>query len=120
VLPPTASQTKQALPTVAVINASGVRGLDRVAADRLELEGFRTIIVEEQTERRAMNMVVDYTGLDRSNPVDRIVDVLSVQDRDLVVEPDPARQYDYRVYVGREYPRFACTRPVQAPKPVDQ
>lgn len=115
VLPPTTSQSGQVLPTVAVINASGVRGLDRVAADRLELEGFRTIIVEEQTERRAMNMVIDYTGLDRGNPIDEIVDVLSIQDSDIVVEPDPAREYDYRVYVGREYPRFACTRPVQAP-----
>ena len=120
VLPPTTSQTQQVLPTVAVINASGVRGLERVAADRLELEGFRTVIVEEQTERRAMNMVIDYTGLDKSNPVDRIVETLSVQDSDLVVEPDPSRDYDYRVYVGREYPRFACTRPVQAPRPVDQ
>jgi hypothetical protein len=120
ILPPTTSQTKRVLPTVAVINASGVNGLDRVAADRLELEGFRTIIVDEKTERRSMNMVVDYTGLDKSNPVDRIINVLSIQDSDVVVEADPARQYDYRVYVGREYPRFSCTRAVQPPKATAQ
>ncbi len=120
VTPPTTSQVNGVRPTVAVINASGIRGLDHVAADRLELEGFHTVIVQEDTERRSMNKVIDYTGLDKSNPVGRIVDVLSVQDSDLIVQPDPVREYDYRVYVGREYPRFACTRPVQAPKPVDQ
>lgn len=120
VVPPTSSQVKRVLPTVAVINASGIKGLDRVAADRLELEGFRTFIVEEQTARRSMNMVIDYTGLDKGNPIDRIVDVLSIQDSDITVQPDSARQYDYRVYVGREYPRFACTRAVQAPKATNQ
>lgn len=118
VLPPTSSQIRRTLPTVAVINASGVKGMAAVAADRLELEGFRTIVLDEQVARRSTTQVTDYTGLDKSNPVDSIVDVLHVQSGDVVTQPDPNRQYDYQVIVGNEYIYRSCTRPVLPPKEI--
>lgn len=118
VLPPTASQASRQLPTVAVVNASGINGLASVAADRLELDGFRTIIVDEPANRRAYNYVIDYTGLDKSNPIDVIKDVLSIADSEVEIAPDPQRQYDYKVYIGSEYPTFSCTRPVDPPRAI--
>ncbi len=118
VLPPTASQTSRQLPTVAVVNASGIDGLAMVAADRLELEGFRAIVVDDPGNRRAYNYVVDYTGLDKSNPIEAIKDVLSIADSEVEVTPDPQRQYDYMVYIGSEYPTFSCTRSVEPPREI--
>lgn len=118
VLPPTASQSRRQLPTVAVVNASGIDGLAMVTADRLELEGFRAIILDEPGSRRAYNYVIDYTGLDKSNPIESIKDVLSIADSEVEVMPDPQRQYDYMVYIGSEYPTFSCTRPVEPPREI--
>ena len=37
-------------PTVAFINGSGIPGMARIAADRLELEGFRTVILNDPAQ----------------------------------------------------------------------
>lgn len=118
-IPPTASRLGATAPTVEVINASGIYGLDQVAADRLELEGFRPIIVQDSSVgRRALNSVIDYTGQSKNNPIDTIVDVLSIEADGISVEPDPDRNYDYRVVIGNSYPSLSCTRAVQPPQPV--
>ncbi|MCU0514466.1 MAG: LCP family protein [Anaerolineae bacterium] len=120
VLPPTASQIRRIIPTVAIVNASGVRGMDYVAADRLELEGFRTVVLDEEAPRRGESEVIDYTGLDKSNPVTAIVDVLSIPEDTVQTQPDPQRTYDYKVYLGSQYQFRSCTRPVIPPRPVSQ
>jgi LCP family protein required for cell wall assembly len=115
VLPPTSSQIARTIPTVAVVNASGARGMGYVAADRLELEGFRPIVLEEEVPRQTPTSVIDYTGLDKDNPIDSIVSVMRIDDGSISVEADTQRDYDYRVVVGSDYRFRSCTRPVQAP-----
>ncbi len=128
VLPPTGSRARPVRPTVAIVNASGISTLDDIAADRLELEGFDTTIVEEPTSPRNYNHIIDYTGATKGNPISSIQRVLSVTDEGVEVQPDPNREYDFKVYIGALYINWTCTRdviqpdlstPSPEPRPVD-
>lgn len=113
--PPTRNQVNGHLPTIAVINASGIDGLGYVAADRLELEGFRTSVIYEWSPPRDYSQIVDHTGLTKGSHVGTLQQVLRVTDQGVRIDPDPARDYDYRVFIGNSYQFNACTRPVIQP-----
>lgn len=118
VLPPNASQIKPQQPTIAVVNASGMPTLDLVAADRLELEGFKTIVIDEaNVQFRQYDHIVDYTGATKGSPLGKIQKILRVTADGIEITPDPNRQYDYKVYVGSIYKFWSCTRDVLQPKP---
>ncbi len=120
VLPPNASQIKPQRPTIAVINASGVPTLELVAADRLELEGFKTIVLHEDgVQFRQYDHIIDYTGATKGSPTGKIQKLLRVTDDGLEVLPDPNREYDYKVYIGSIYKYWSCTRDVIQPKPAE-
>lgn len=117
IAPPTASQIHLARPTIAIVNASGIPQLDIITAQRLELEGFHTILLNEWSTPRDYNKIIDYTGEDKGNPIDRIQRVLRVTPEGVEVSPDPNRQYDYKVYIGNQYQFWTCTRDVIQPSP---
>lgn len=118
VLPPIASQIRPERPLVAVVNASGVRYMARVVADRLELEGFRTVILNEWSQPREYNHIVDYTGATKGSPIGTLQRVLHVTDDGLSFEPDPLREYDFKVFLGNNEQFWTCTRNViQPPAP---
>jgi LCP family protein required for cell wall assembly len=118
-LPPTSTRGSVQRPTVAVINASEIPGMAAVAADRLELEGFETTVLDEPANYRRYNHIVDYTGATKGNPIERIQDVLRVTEEGIEIEPDSERDYDYRVYIGWMYQYWSCTRDVIQP-PVEE
>lgn len=122
VLPPTRSQRSNDHPTIAIVNATGTQIIDwaLIAAHRLELEGFKTFILDETTNFRNWNHIVDYTGAEKGNPIDQIQRTLRVTEEGISTEPDPNRQYDYKVYIGANYGQFMCTRPIMPPKPIDE
>jgi len=115
VTPPTASQFRALRPTVAILNESGSASLARVAADRLELEGFLVTVLGDGPERRRYNKIVDHVGAEKGNPLPIIQRTLRVTDEGVQIVPDPNRAYDYTVYVGALYAGLACTRPVLPP-----
>ncbi|MEO8613250.1 MAG: LCP family protein, partial [Chloroflexota bacterium] len=115
VRPPTGSRAGAIRPKVEVVNASGVENLDRLVADRLELEGFDTEVVSEPANPRNYNHIIDYTGATKGNPIGTIQKVLSVTDEGSEVQPDPNREYDFKVYVGALYLNWTCTRDVIQP-----
>lgn len=115
VLPPTPHRATAHRPTVALVNASGIGVLDNIAADRLELEGFETILLDETTTPRNYNHIIDYTGATKGNPVGDLMRVLSVTDEGLEIAPDAQRDYDYKVYIGGLYINWTCTRNVIQP-----
>ena len=118
VLPPNASQIKPQRPTIAIVNASGIPTLDLVAADRLELEGFKTIVIDEaNVQYRQYDHIVDYSAATKGSPIGKIQKILRVTDDGIEITPDPNRQYDYKVYVGGMYQYWSCTRDVLQPKP---
>lgn len=115
VMPPSASQVRLNRPTIAIVNASGVEHIDQVAADRLELEGFRTIILDEPASPRNYNHIVDYTGATKGSPLGKIQSVLRVTEEGVEILPDPNRQFDFKVYIGAMYQFWTCTRDVIQP-----
>ncbi|MGB1287816.1 MAG: LCP family protein, partial [Aggregatilineales bacterium] len=119
VQPPGSSRLGTIAPTVAIVNASEYNSMAQVAADRLELEGFRTVIIQEpDTYKREASEVIDYTGLSKGNPVDIIVDRMSIGVENISVDPDAEREYDYKVYIGRDYINYSCTRAIQPPRAI--
>ncbi|MFQ3646459.1 MAG: LCP family protein [Anaerolinea sp.] len=105
-------------PSVALINGTNNPEYDfiaRIAADRLELEGFRTTIVQQQTRRRYWNHIIDHTGDEKGGYLSMLMRVLSTTQEGVRVEPDPLRSVDYTVYLGYNYLSYACTRPVLPP-----
>ncbi len=122
VLPRSNSQLATTHPTVAVVNATGTQIIDwaLIAVHRLELEGFNAFILDEPTNFRNWNHIIDYTGDDKGNPIGTIQRTLRVTDDGVSVEPDPDRDYDYKVYIGINYGQFMCTRPIMPPVPIDE
>jgi LCP family protein required for cell wall assembly len=120
VLPPSASQVRLERPTIALVNASGVNHMDRVAADRLELEGFHTIVLDEPASPRNYNHIVDYTGATKGSPLGKIQSTLRVTNEGVEILPDPNRQYDFKVYIGAMYQFWTCTRDVIQPTPTPE
>jgi hypothetical protein len=115
VTPPTSSQFSTARPRVAVYNESGMAGLARVAADRLERAGFSTVALDGASRNRQYNKVIDYTGLEKGNPLSLIQQVLRITAEGVESLPQAQRDYDYEVFIGRQYSYFSCTRSVLPP-----
>lgn len=120
VAPSSTSTLAESRPRVGIVNVSGVPYMARVASDRLELEGFRTEILTETASPRQWNLIIDYTGLEKGNPITRIQRALATTDDGIQQSPQATRPYDYKVYLGANYPYYACTRPVRQPKPTPE
>ncbi|XWX04132.1 LCP family protein [Aggregatilineales bacterium SYSU G02658] len=112
------SRVQVAPPTVALINSTNNPDYDfiaQIAADRLELEGFRAVIVRERTQRRNWNHIIDHTGDEKGGHLGTLMRVLATTAQGVSVQPDPMRSVDYTVYLGYNYLGYACTRPVLPP-----
>lgn len=117
VMPTTNLRIRPERPTLAVINASGIRGMARIVADRLELEGFRTFILDQWSSPREYNKIIDYTGATKGSSVGRLQQLLHTTDEGVEIIPDANREYDYVVYIGNSYQFQACSRNVIQPPP---
>lgn len=114
--PPTASQINMAGLRIEVINSAGFRGLATLAADRLSQEGFAPIIVQEPGLYRDYTSIYDYTGQERNSPIPIFQRLFRTTDDGIIVQPDPNRTVDYRIFVGNSYIGWSCTRGVIPPK----
>jgi LCP family protein required for cell wall assembly len=120
VMPTTGNQVTAIRPTIAIVNATGDSYFDylaQIAADRLELDGFRTTIVEEATSSRNFNHIIDYTGETKGSKLETLMRVLSTTIEGVEVTPQSERTFDYKVYIGYNYQFYACTRPIIPPAP---
>jgi LCP family protein required for cell wall assembly len=111
--PPTEHQLVQEGARIEVINASGVRDLDDVAADRLAWEGFVPVIGEPTPNFRQYTVIYDFTGQTKGSSLGTLQRVLRVGDEGVIIEPDPNRTVDFRVVIGGSY--YSCTHAVQPP-----
>lgn len=102
-------------PTVAIVNVTGIGSMARVAADRLELEGFQTVVLDEVTSPREYNKIIDYTGETRDSALSALQRVLRVTDEGVEIAPDPNPEYDFKIYLGSQYTYWTCTRDVIQP-----
>lgn len=120
VTPPTRSRLASQLPTVAIYNGSGIIGLDWVAAQRLEREGFRTVVTRQWTNPRNYNFLIDHIGESKNSAAPIIQKVMRVTDESVRIDPDAAREYDYELHLGNTYQFTACTFPVAQPTHEDE
>lgn len=115
--PPGASRVRPPRPLVWVLDAGAGAAMTAVAADRLELEGLRTVVQDEISAYRDYSHIIDFNGGTKGSPLARIQRVLRVTDDGVEITPDPAREADFVVYVGEQYRYWSCTRDVIQPTP---
>jgi LCP family protein required for cell wall assembly len=114
--PPTPNQSALRGLRVQVVNAGGINGLATVAADRLAQAGLNPEIITEATHYREFTAIYDYTGQTKGSPIAAMQDLFRTTSDGVVVEPDPNRTVDYKIYVGASYRAWACDRPVIQPE----
>lgn len=109
--PPTASQVMGQNARIEIVNASGIRGLATVAADRLLWEGFSVTIADQPAANtRQYTQIVDQTGQTKGGYLDVLQDLFRVGDAGVVIDVQADRDFDYRVFIGNTY--YPCTHPV--------
>jgi hypothetical protein len=113
-LPVTEQQLIREGAVVEVVNATGWRGMARVAAERLAWEGFVPRISSENVMYQDYTAIYDYTGQSKGSSLGALQAALRVSDQQVRVEPDPNRSVDFRVVLGGQY--YACTYAVAAPE----
>jgi LCP family protein required for cell wall assembly len=113
IMPPTEHRLMREGASIEIINASGVRGLDQVAADRLAWEGFVPTIGAPAPAYRDYTVIYDYTGQTKGSSLGTLQSALRVSDEGVIAEPDSNRDVDYRVVIGGNY--YACTYAVTPP-----
>lgn len=107
VTPPTANQLRADPVTVEIVNASGVRSMDRVAAWRLSWEGIAATVAPPAARATAYTQLIDLSGQTKASPAQLVMRALNLRAEALNVEPDPARTSDFRLIIGQDY--FPCT-----------
>lgn len=112
--PPTSSQVVSEGATIEVVNATGIRDMDRVAADRLSWEGFVPTLGSPAPQYQNYSIIYDFTGQTKGSSLGRLQAVLRVSDESVIIEPDPNRTVDFRVVLGGTY--YACTHGVMPPQ----
>jgi LCP family protein required for cell wall assembly len=111
--PPTQSELVRENARVEIVNASGVRGFGRVAAERLALEGFVPYLSNEAVPYREYTVIYDYTGRSKGSSLGALQAALRVTDNGVLIEPNSGREVDFRVEIGGSY--FSCTHNVIQP-----
>ncbi|NWF68648.1 MAG: LCP family protein [Chloroflexi bacterium] len=106
--PPTQSQVSVERATIAVYNGTTNTDWDRVAAERLNWEGFSAVAMgAAQTSSYTDTVLIDYTGQEKGSSLEAIALLLNIRPENVLIEPDPNRSSDFAVIVGSSY--NSCT-----------
>lgn len=111
--PPTANQIRANPVTVEVVNASGVRGMDAVAAWRLGWEGINAVIASPAASAQPYTRLIDLAGQAKGNTSEMLRRALNLGESSVSVEPAADRTADFRLIVGQNY--YPCTYGVIPP-----
>ncbi|MFN8451744.1 MAG: LCP family protein [Anaerolineae bacterium] len=112
--PSTASQLVREHARVEIVNASGMRSMGQVAADRLAWEGFVPLIASDTPPYQDGTLIYDYAGRGKGSSLSALAEALRVPAENIVTEADPNRTVDFRVVLGGSY--SSCTYNVAAPQ----
>ncbi len=106
--PPTQNRLAAERPTIEVLNGTPFERWDEVAADRLAWEGFSPTAAGPADSQDYQDTVLyDYTGRRKGSSLELLMAVLNVSEENVVIEPDPNREVDFRVVLGTSY--NSCT-----------
>ncbi len=102
--PPSQAQLVQQGATIAVYNGTQNSLWDRVAAERLQWEGFLGFAAGEAPDGSTdQTIIIDHTGQQKGSSLNELVRLLNVSVDNVRVEPDPGRASDFTVIVGTDY-----------------
>lgn len=103
--PPTANQIAVRPDTITVYNGTPNENWDRVAAERLQWEGFAaTFAGASPLGEQADTILIDHTGREeKGSNLSEIAEILSVKPENIRLEPDPNRAVDFEVILGSSY-----------------
>lgn len=110
--PPTTSRLGGQAPSIEIVNASGVRTMGQIAAARLEWEGFRVYLLENEPYV-AHSRLLDLVGASKESAIPALQASLNLDDDQIETEPSSERSADYRFTIGADY--YPCTYPVVPP-----
>ena len=107
--PPSRNQLAIAGSTIAVINASGYDNWDIVATERLRWDGFNAIAMGESPDKAVLHSsrLIDHVASSKGSLVPRLRKALNLTNKQVDAQADPMRQYDYEVFIGKDYE--SCT-----------
>ena len=107
--PPTANQLTLTGPSIAVYNGSGQANWDRVASERLRWDGYHAIAMGPLDDGAVQDasQLIDYAASEKGSIVPGISKALNLSPAQVQTQPNPSRQYDYEVILGRDY--RSCT-----------
>jgi LCP family protein required for cell wall assembly len=111
--PPTSNQLRANPVRVEVVNATGIRDMDRVAAWRLAWEGIIPTIAAPAPRALGYTQLIDLSGQAKASPSELVMHALNLRPAALTIAPDPGRSSDFRLIVGQDY--FPCTYNVLIP-----
>lgn len=111
--PPPQSRLVVVGASIAVYNGTDNTNWDRVAADRLDWEGFQAMSMgaADRTDY-AETVLIDRTGQQKASSLNAIARLLNVRQENIIFDPDPDREADFEVILGANY--NSCDAPVQA------
>ncbi|MBN1430840.1 MAG: LCP family protein [Anaerolineae bacterium] len=105
--------------TVKVEVRNGTPGdrLDEVAADRIIREGGMLVVPTGFADNKnyAQTVIYDFTGSRKATQLQRLQRLLRVADKQVIVQPDPNRAFDYVIILGTDYQNRTCTYNVPIP-----
>ncbi len=104
VTPPAANRLRLSSASIEIQDGTlyGI-GWGFVAADRLAWEGFQPSVTGNTPSAVGVTQIYDFTGQTKGSELQRLQDILRVSEANIISQPDPDRQYDYRVVIGRSY-----------------
>ena len=107
--PPTANQLTLTGPSIAVYNGSGQADWDRVASERLRWDGYHAIAMGPLDDGAVQeaSRLIDYAASEKGSIVTGISKALNLPPAQAQTQPNPNREYDYEVILGRDY--RSCT-----------
>jgi LCP family protein required for cell wall assembly len=72
---------------VEVVNASGRKDMEAVAADRLAWEGFSVVSTSISDTVEAATQIVDYTTTPKGSPISRLASIFGVRQTNITAQP---------------------------------
>jgi LCP family protein required for cell wall assembly len=102
--PPTANQLYVESPKIEIVNGTKNEDVSLIALSRLSWEGFTPIDSGSDTEaKHPRTIIYDNSGGAKPGTLKALARILGVRRADIIDEPDPNQETDFKVVLGENY-----------------
>jgi LCP family protein required for cell wall assembly len=93
----------RSLQAVEVWNGTSNGDWDRLAADRLQREGFGVVLGEPDRRDYSQTLLIDFTSTSKGSSVPYLQSMFSIPDGNVISAPNPDMPVSYRLIIGADY-----------------